>query len=435
MSGRFVRASKYRHVHGQAARKDHAFTNCRPLCSGEGDFIAASEKFFAYAQQGGGGPVIVHPVDKVGRLAHTPPMVNVHKSKVVDIGFSPFNANLLATASEDCYAKITIIPDGGLTENLTEANATLAGHSKKLALLKFHPTANNVLATSAYDHNVKIWDIEAQAEITNVSAHKELTFSLAWSGDGSQMATTCKDKQLRLFDPRAPDAVQATKSFDGGKPSRCVWLTNHNLIAGVGFTKTACRQLKIWDPRNFGEPLATKDMEQASGVVMPFYDPGNDILYLSGKGDGQIKYFEIVPEAPYFHFLSEFRDGTPHKGLTFAPKRCVDVTKCEIARAYRLMRDWVQPVSFIVPRKSDVFQEDIYPDCPSGAPTITAAEYAEGKNGEPQVGPMDPSKASGASQSVAFVAKKSPAELQTELDAANKRIKELEAELAKLKAA
>ena len=32
---------------------------------------------------------------------------------------------------------------------------------------------------------------------------------------------------------------------------------------------------------------------QASGVIMPFYDPDAHLLFLSGKGDGNIRVYEV----------------------------------------------------------------------------------------------------------------------------------------------
>lgn len=34
-------------------------------------------------------------------------------------------------------------------------------------------------------------------------------------------------------------------------------------------------------------------------------------LYLAGKGDGSIRYYEIVDEAPYIHYLNQFLSGHP----------------------------------------------------------------------------------------------------------------------------
>ena len=44
MSGRFVRASSYRHVHGKTPKPDQEYSELKPQCTGEGNFIAANEK-------------------------------------------------------------------------------------------------------------------------------------------------------------------------------------------------------------------------------------------------------------------------------------------------------------------------------------------------------------------------------------------------------
>ena len=36
--------------------------------------------------------------------------------------------------------------------------------------------------------------------------------------------------------------------------------------------------------------------------------------------------------------------------------------------------DSVEPISFIVPRKSEAFQEDIFPDTNAGVPSLSAGE-------------------------------------------------------------
>lgn len=82
-----------------------------------------------------------------------------HAGPVVDFEFSPFNDNLLVTASEDASMKLWILPDEGLSEDLMEADAELKGHAKKLTLCRFHPSADHTLASTAADNTVRIWDV------------------------------------------------------------------------------------------------------------------------------------------------------------------------------------------------------------------------------------------------------------------------------------
>lgn len=53
---------------------------------------------------------------------------------------------LMASCSEDCTVKVWGIPEDGYKQTETEALIDLHGHGRKVTLLRFHPTANNVLA-------------------------------------------------------------------------------------------------------------------------------------------------------------------------------------------------------------------------------------------------------------------------------------------------
>lgn len=432
MSGRFVRASSYRHVHGEAAKPNQSYTDIRPQTSGDGDFVKASSKYLAYACTGGGGPLVVLPMANVGRVSG-PKKITVHKGKVLDFAFNPFNDNLIATGSEDCYVKVTQFPTDGLTADIKESVATLQGHQKKIHITKWHPTSNNILATASFDHTVKLWDVEAQAEVLEFKEHGEVAQHVAWNSNGSLMGTTCKDKKIRIFDPRG-GAGQTTDGCPGQKKSSFIFLDNHELVCTVGFSKNSTRQFNIYDPKMFDKPIHTGDIDQSAGVFMTHYDPDTSILYLAGKGDSTIKYFEIDGKnKPHCFFLSSFSDSSSTKGCGWVPKIALDTTKCEVARALRLMRDKIVPVSFQVPRKSDIFQADIYPDTFAGIKGQEAADYLAGKDVAVVTTSMKPGEGSERTAQT-FVAKKSPAELQAELDAANAKIAELEALVKKLQA-
>jgi len=434
MAGRYVRQSSFRHVFGTPAKPEGQFTGINPACNGDGDFICGNDKFLAYASAGGGGPVVVLPLSKPGRLGAKLPTVSVHKAAVLDHQFHPFVQTLLATAGEDGYVKVTQIPDEGLTETVEKAVVTLEGHSKKVSFIKFHPTANNILGSASYDTLFKVWDIEAQSEALNFEDHTDVILSLDWNHDGSQVATTAKDKKIRVFDPRDGKSVQSTDGFAGTKRSSVVWADNHGYLLGVGVSKTSVRQYGVWDPKKLDTPLALTDLDQSAGVIIPYYDPDTSILYLAGKGDASIRYFELVKEKPYLHYLSEFRDTNSQQGVAWLPKRSVDTTKCEIAICLRLMKDAIVPISFQVPRKSDLFQKDLFPDAYAGVPSLEAKEYLGGENKEPKLRSMKPGAATTETTTVkAFTAKKSPQELQEENEKLKVRIAELEKEIAKLK--
>lgn len=104
--------------------------------------------------------------------------------------------------------------------------------------------------------------------------------------------------------------------------------------------------------------MIVQDMDTSNGVLLPFYDPDTNMVYLCGKvwtddyiktlrlsfhvlraltwitfqGDCTIRYFEVTDESPFVHFLSLYSSKEPQRGAGFLNKRGVDVNKCEIAR-------------------------------------------------------------------------------------------------------
>merc|ERR1711880_16322 len=75
-----------------------------------------------------------------------------------------------------------------------------------------------------------------------------------------------------------------------------------------------------------------------------------------------------------FFELSQFKSSDPQKGLCMVPKRALGVPSCEIARFLKLTpKDMIIPISMQVPRKSELFQDDIFPDSYAGK--HTAPEY------------------------------------------------------------
>jgi len=206
----------------------------------------------------------------------------------------------------------------------------------------------------------------------------------------------------------------------------------------IGFSKTSEREFNIYDPRKLENPLGHLAIDSSAGVIMPFFDPDTNILFLAGKGDGNIRYYEIVDEAPFFYYLTEFKSATPQRGMAFVPKRGLNVSECEIARALKLSPNKMEPISFRVPRKSDIFQDDLYPPTYAGEPSLSAEQWSSGEDAEPKTVNLGPG----------FVAKERPSsdfnptaqkvegptnekELRDEYEKLKTRVAYLEAEIIK----
>jgi len=264
-----------------------------------------------------------------------------------------------------------------------DALQTLKGHKRKVGTVNWHPTASNILATSSTDYTVKVWDVNVGKAVTDAKDHTDSIGSVAWNYDGSVMATACKDKKARIIDPRTGVITATLAAHEGAKGSRCLWLGTKGTLMTVGMTKLSEREFRIWDPRNLSAHLCHKRIDTSSGQLMPFYDNDSSMLYLAGKGDGNIRYYEMVDEAPYFHFLSEYKSSSPQIGMGILPKLSCNVGECEIQVMLKATPSAVEPISFKVPRKSDLFQDDLFPETPGEVAPMTADEWIGGKNANP----------------------------------------------------
>lgn len=253
---------------------------------------------------------------------------------------------------------------------------------RKVGHVLFNPAAENVLASAAGDFTVKIWDIEAGSSKLSLKVG-EVIQSLSWSANGSLLVTTSRDKKLRIWDTRQEKPVHEGPGHAGAKNSRAVWMGEHDRIATTGFSRMSDRQLALWDIRGAQEPVDGFQMlDSISGVCMPFWDDGTQCLFLAGRGDGNIRYYEY--EHDKFEYLSEYKSSDPQRGVAFVPKRGVNMHENEVARAYKTVNDnYIEPISFIVPRRAETFQEDIYPPTTGLKPAVSAKEWFDGADGLP----------------------------------------------------
>ncbi|XP_059843911.1 coronin-1C-A [Hypanus sabinus] len=378
-----VRRSKFRHVFGQAVKNDQCYDDIRvSRVTWDSSFCAVNPKFVAIiVEASGGGAFMVLPLQKTGRIDKSYPTVCGHTGPVLDIEWCPHDDHLIASGSEDCTIMIWQIPENGLTASITEPAVTLEGHSKRVGIVSWHPTARNVLLSAGLDNVILIWNVGTAEPMITLDMHPDMIYSTSWNRNGSLICTACKDKSVRVIDPRKEEVITEFKAHEGARPMRAVFLANGKIFT-TGFTRMSERQLALWNVEN-AENIAQHEMDSSNGVLLPFYDADTNLVYLCGKGDCGIRYFEITDEAPYVHYLNTFSTKEPQRGMGFMPKRGLDVSKCEISRFYKLHERKCEPIIMTVPRKSDLYQDDLYPDTAGPEPAMEADEWFEGKNKDP----------------------------------------------------
>ncbi|CAK5267850.1 unnamed protein product, partial [Mycena citricolor] len=381
------------HVFGQPAKKEHGLDNVKVTNSAwDTNVIAASGEYLSvnWNASGGGAFAILplpSPFNATGlyKLPDNLPLARSHTAPVLDTDWSPHNDRIVASAGEDGKVMIWKVEpaafEGWGSEGWVPTDfdpvARLDASPRKIGQVLFHPTASNVLASASGEHTIKLWDLaNPEDPRTVLSGHTDTIQSLSFNQTGTVLATTCRDRKLRLFDPRAgADPVRVGDGHGGIKGSRVVWMGDNDRIATTGFSRMSDRQVSIWETGGLGN-IKTLAIDQSAGVIMPFWSD-NNILFLAGKGDGNVRYYEY--ESDSLHGLSEHKSSDPQRGMAFLPRRALNVSECEIARAYKVAGSSIEPIAFIVPRKADSFQADIFPPAPSSEPSLSAAEFFSGK--------------------------------------------------------
>ncbi|KFA68788.1 hypothetical protein S40285_01143 [Stachybotrys chlorohalonatus IBT 40285] len=389
MAGRFVRASKYRHVFGKPTRKEFCYDNLHISRNAwDTNLVKVNPEYLSVNwDASGGGAFAVIPLNERGKLPDQIPLFRGHTAAVLDTDWNPFNDRIVASASEDGKVFIWEVPEGFTlytdAEEVPHVSpvSKLGGHSRKVGQVLFNPAADNILASASGDLSIKMWDITTGQSALSLK-HADIVQSLTWNASGNLLATTSRDKKIRVWDVRQEKAVHEAPGHGGAKNSRTVWLGEHNRFATTGFSRMSERQIGLWEPGRT-EPIGGFTMlDSISGVCMPFWDDGSNCLYLAGKGDGNIRYYEY--ENDKFEYLSEHKSADPQRGIAFLPRRGINVHENEVMRAYKTINDaYIEPISFTVPRRAETFQADIFPPAVGLKPAFSAKDWLDGQTGLP----------------------------------------------------
>ncbi|KAM9305473.1 coronin-7-like [Gastrophryne carolinensis] len=346
---------------------------------------------------------IVYNTDSAGVLGITPLQVEqdekrtharlcCHSDVVTDFTFSPFDDRLLVTGSADQTIKLWHLAEIG---DAGEARGTMSETGGQVRALQFHPSADGLLVSAA-GKSAQIWDIARTTALTALDSHGDLVQGICWSQDGILIATTSKDKRLRVFDVRkSTGASQNTQGHDNNRDSRVLWTNSNNHLLTSGFNQVRERELLLWDLRNFSRPVSSFSLDASSGLLIPLYDVDTGLLILAAQGESTMYCMEVNTESPSLVQLSQCVTEQLSRGLALVPKLCLDVMNSELLRLLQLTDRFIIPISYSVPRKAvQDIPLDLFPDTPGCTAPHSAQSWWLGENKQVEKVSMDPSRRS-----------------------------------------
>ncbi|XP_065426237.1 coronin-1B-like isoform X2 [Chrysemys picta bellii] len=99
------------------------------------------------------------------------------------------------------------------------------------------------------DNVVIVWNVGTAKELYRLdSMHPDLIYDVSWSHNGSLFCSACKDKSVRIVDPRRGVVVaEKERAHEGARPMRAIFLADGKIFT-TGFCRMSERQLALWDP-------------------------------------------------------------------------------------------------------------------------------------------------------------------------------------------
>ncbi|ORX59750.1 DUF1900-domain-containing protein [Hesseltinella vesiculosa] len=370
-------ASMFKYIGNKVYHPSTHFTDLKDLDVSKGAnvvLVQANEHWLAVPLSGAGGRVGVLPTAKPGRLpVHVPAVAT--GADIAFFLFDPFDTHILTTVSLDNkilhYRLPTLDECDGDMEKLHDCLASLSPFASwhdstmdKVSLLAYHPTASGVLASVSTDFGsptVRVWH-DGQVKHSLAVSHQgaDAILSLAWSPDGTRIATVSKDKQLRIVDARTDNLLQKGKAHALIRPSRLAWLDSQYLVS-VGFGTGCFREVLLFDANCLDAPVAKRTLEMSPGVMDLHVDRDCQIIYICGRGDRIIHAFGLTESKNEFLPLTNLEFGSLQQGFAFLPKTLADVKEVELSRYYRLTPHAIEVLGVRLPRaRPEFFQDDVF---------------------------------------------------------------------------
>ncbi len=196
-----------------------------------------------------------------------------HSDSVAGVAFSP-DGRRLATAS----GKELIVWDTATGQEVVRAPDAARS-------VIFDPTGKRLASASSFD--VKVWDAGTGKELNTLRGHTSLVLGIAFSADGTHLASAGSDLTVRLWDAKAGRLIRTLAGHTGRACAVAFSPDGRRLVSG-----SLDRTVRVWNVETGKEVIALHD--PTGGVLGVTFGPDNQRIAWAGM-DATVKVWDGVP--------------------------------------------------------------------------------------------------------------------------------------------
>ena len=407
------------------------FTKCDvSTVSTEGRLLAVNGNFLAMAWNNRGEVVVVDSSKPFG-IKPDQPRIKGHHSNVLDLEFSPFSSDLLATSFDDYAVLLYKIPEGGLKDHMRQEVQIYQKHTRKVPHVTFNPVASDVICSGAFQGEIHVWNVLKGETYVELKADDTPTM-VQWNPNGTLVGATTKNKFMNVFDPRANKMVFKHQINEKIHSAKFAWLDNDSFVT-TSWNQSGAKLLKLWDVRKVKGDLSSEGavtevkIDTSTTVTTPFVDRESKLIYTIGKGEAGIHTYDYSEGK--FKKGIDFSSKEPSISSVMFDRKALDYNTLEIDRFARYVNSKkVYYVTYRIARRNPGYNPALYPPVECGEPALTYDQWVGGQTAEPIKKEINTIDNKFVSQVETFIKQEAKVEKKTP----EGKIKELEGKIAEI---
>ena len=266
------------------------FTNC---CLGNPNLsnrlIAVNKKYLAMIWDDYRKIIVIDSSSKSTKLDQQFPSL-YSQYNALDLEFSPFNDNLLASST---YSSVLLwrIPQNGLTNDLIiKEEGEYKNHVNKVFYINHNPVVSDLICSGSFAGEIHVWNQKTLQSYNEIQLKQNPT-NVYWNPNGSLIGVSTKEKLMNIIDPRNKGICsqkQLTKNYN---PPKFVWADNDLFLTTDSFGRNT--SLKLWDIRNNISEVENLSIEYCSNNTL-LSDLESKLLYIVEKEKKDIHVYSYT---------------------------------------------------------------------------------------------------------------------------------------------